>query len=313
MSIPLSNRSRQRMYKRRKRSRGLSRRRSQNRFKTKANKQTKQRNKAKERCLRSDRSNKIWDWMSFLTSECKNCPNGRHHSGNGGKIAEQWLIKTFKKLNFRVSTYPIFHNGKWLGTDNIIAKQKKSSRLAPLVVMAHYDHLGPGFPGADDNASGVACMLAVVLHANQQKTRRPIWALATTGEEDGLLGSKDIVERMVVPRDSIIVNLDMVGRRDNCLTCDGRSPAMKNLENILLSKDIGIKKSDIYSEPRWAGRADYSAFLDLEEYYPTVINFTVEDHDRYHTSSDILTDEYIDTIRINSLAKLIVRIANLDL
>lgn len=96
-----------------------------------------------------------------------------------------------------------------------------------IVVTAHYDHLGMGWPnpragdegrlhpGADDNASGVAVMLEVAkAMAAAGGGRRTVVFVATTAEESGMLGSKHYVEHPVRPREGIraAVNIDSVGR-----------------------------------------------------------------------------------------------------
>jgi hypothetical protein len=78
-----------------------------------------------------------------------------------------------------------------------------------VVVCAHYDHLGKGWPdvhagdegkihyGADDNASGVAVMLELVnLLTKSLEPDRTIVFVAFSGEESGLLGSKYYVKNM---------------------------------------------------------------------------------------------------------------------
>lgn len=92
---------------------------------------------------------------------------------------------------------------------------------APVVVGAHYDHLGieegERFPGADDNASGVSAMLEVAASLRRGFTpARPILFVAFSGEEAGLLGSTHFVNNP--PGDfetedfHSMVNLDAVGR-----------------------------------------------------------------------------------------------------
>ncbi len=96
-----------------------------------------------------------------------------------------------------------------------------------VVLTAHYDHLGMGWPnpragdegrlhpGADDNASGVAVLLEVArAMAAAGPPRRTIVFLAVTGEEAGMLGSRHYVDHPVRPRDGIraVVNIDSVGR-----------------------------------------------------------------------------------------------------
>jgi len=93
---------------------------------------------------------------------------------------------------------------------------------APVLVMAHLDHLGLGWPdvrtgnegrvhpGADDNASGVAVLLALARSLAAEPARpRPVLLAVTTGEEAGAVGARHLLGT-VAP--SSCVNLDSVGR-----------------------------------------------------------------------------------------------------
>jgi len=97
-----------------------------------------------------------------------------------------------------------------------------------VVVGAHYDHLGRGWPhvrsgdegrvhpGADDNASGVAVMLELArVLAGRGPPERSVVFAAFTAEEAGRLGSKHYVRHAgAYPPDGVIgmINLDTVGR-----------------------------------------------------------------------------------------------------
>jgi hypothetical protein len=97
-----------------------------------------------------------------------------------------------------------------------------------VLLTAHYDHLGHGWPdvrsgdegsiyyGADDNASGVAVMLELAnAFSEAPAPQRSIVFIAFTGEESGLQGSRYFAENpQPVPLDGIIgvVNLDTIGR-----------------------------------------------------------------------------------------------------
>lgn len=90
-----------------------------------------------------------------------------------------------------------------------------------VMVSAHYDHLGPTatgddriYNGANDNASGVASLLAVAEVLAAAPPRRSVLLVAFCGEERGLLGSKYYVEHPVRPLDAVVahVNLEMLGR-----------------------------------------------------------------------------------------------------
>jgi hypothetical protein len=85
-----------------------------------------------------------------------------------------------------------------------------------VVVGAHYDHLGDGHPGADDNASGVAVLLELARQmAGSGPGRRTVIFVAFAGEETGLAGSRAYVASTAewpVAKAIGMVNLDTVGR-----------------------------------------------------------------------------------------------------
>ncbi|MHC4669976.1 MAG: M20/M25/M40 family metallo-hydrolase [Planctomycetota bacterium] len=93
-----------------------------------------------------------------------------------------------------------------------------------VVVGAHYDHLGLGWPdvrqghegqvhpGADDNASGVAVLLELAtLLGRQHRPQRTLVFVAFAGEEWGRRGSRHYVANTGRPAFAM-VNLDTVGR-----------------------------------------------------------------------------------------------------
>ncbi len=106
-------------------------------------------------------------------------------------------------------------------TQNVIGFIKGTA--APdtfLVVTAHYDHLGmmgskTYYPGAHDNASGVAMLLDLARHFSlpENAPNYSMAFMAFGGEETGLLGSKIYTENPLFPLSQIkfLVNLDMVG------------------------------------------------------------------------------------------------------
>jgi hypothetical protein len=88
------------------------------------------------------------------------------------------------------------------------------------VFTAHYDHLGRigkdvYFPGANDNASGVASVLDLAKHyaSTGEKPKYSIAFMLFTAEEAGLIGSLYYSEHPLFPLEKIkfLFNLDMVG------------------------------------------------------------------------------------------------------
>jgi len=110
-----------------------------------------------------------------------------------------------------------------IGLKNVVGVLPgRNPQLPPVVLGAHYDHLGLGWPdthqgdlgkvhpGADDNASGVAVLLD--LARSGLKTERTLIFVAFTGEEAGLLGSRYFVATMRSAPPLALINLDTVGR-----------------------------------------------------------------------------------------------------
>jgi hypothetical protein len=108
-------------------------------------------------------------------------------------------------------------------TNNVIGRIRGSGSTGENVMfLAHWDHFGICRPegaadricnGAVDNASGVAMMIEVAGHlASGPRPARDILVMATTAEEEGLLGAEYFATHPVVPLQSIAaaINLDTV-------------------------------------------------------------------------------------------------------
>ncbi|HEX6650876.1 MAG TPA: M28 family peptidase, partial [Pyrinomonadaceae bacterium] len=89
-----------------------------------------------------------------------------------------------------------------------------------VIYTAHWDHLGIGAPnkngdtiynGAQDNATGVACVLAIAesIARMPQRPKRSSLFLFTTGEEQGLLGAEWYSKHPVVPLDKTAANVNL--------------------------------------------------------------------------------------------------------
>jgi peptidase M28-like protein len=97
------------------------------------------------------------------------------------------------------------------GSDPVLAREA-------VVYTAHLDHLGIGEPasgdaiynGAVDNATGVAGMLGVArAFSAGPRPPRSVLFVATTGEENGYLGSEYFARRPTVASESIVANINL--------------------------------------------------------------------------------------------------------
>lgn len=164
---------------------------------------------------------------------------------------------------------------------NVVGRIPGGSRAAQAVVItAHWDHLGTNaaaaqgddaiFNGAVDNASGIAGMLATAaaLQAHRQgggHLERSVLFIATTGEEQGLLGSRYWVDHPAVALGEIagVVNLDS-------MNVDGPTPAItvmgagqSTLEDVLDEVARAQGRSLVPDEHPEAGsyyRSDHFSF-----------------------------------------------------
>ena len=124
----------------------------------------------------------------------------------------------------------------------VIPGRNADRKEESVVLSAHYDHLGLGWPdakagnkgkihnGADDNASGVAVLLELArnLGKSMEPARSVVFA-AFTAEEAGLLGARNYVKNMQrYPLGKVMgnLNIDTVGRLgDNKLLVLGSTSA----------------------------------------------------------------------------------------
>jgi aminopeptidase N len=155
--------------------------------------------------------------------------------------AAQYIANAFKEAGLETVSAKEDYFQKWThsfkdkgATDltNVVGlipgSDERYSR-EPIVLTAHYDHLGKGWPdvhagdeglihyGADDNASGVAIMLELARNlVKTAKPVRPIYFVACTAEEAGLIGSRYFVEQFIKEHDGAKpfanLNLDTNGR-----------------------------------------------------------------------------------------------------
>ena len=168
-----------------------------------------------------------------------------------------------------------------------------------LVITAHYDHLGVRngvvYPGADDNASGIAALLAVARHVKAHPLRHPVLIVALDAEELGQQGAKAFLARPPRPIRELAlnINLDMVSRNDrNEIFAAGthHSPwLMPILDEV--QRRARVKVSYGHDRPATGrgARDDWTMLSDHGAFHQAGIPFVyfgVEDHADYHAPSD---------------------------
>ena len=124
-------------------------------------------------------------------------PEANHEAGS-------WIAGMFAGWGYEVQRQGPF--------SNIIALPRHAG-AGTMLVGAHYDSV-PSTPGADDNASAVAAMLACAKICSSLSSPPNICFAAFNREEDNLAGSRDFVDHFLPDADftvTIAHILEMVG------------------------------------------------------------------------------------------------------
>lgn len=163
--------------------------------------------------------------VEFLASDTL---EGRRGGTDGARAAAAYLASQFRSFGLKPAAEGFRQEFGDLGMQNIVAVWGDAkSGLAPIVVSAHYDHVGTGgkgtkkendgliHNGADDNASGTALVLEVAEACSSLPApARPVVFALWDGEEQGLIGSGEYAkaheEAGTLP--SLAIVCDMIGR-----------------------------------------------------------------------------------------------------
>lgn len=239
---------------------------------------------------------------------------GRRSGTPGNAKARAWLLTQFRALKLQPLgddyqlPFTFERNGAKVHGVNIGGVCRGTGSKDPkdngaMVLTAHYDHLGvrdgATYHGADDNASGVAVLLALARQCAQSPWMHDALFIAFDAEEQGLQGARAFVAAPPVPRErlAINVNFDMVARGDKReLYAAGTShrPALKPLLDgaakratvtLRLGHDSGGGQDD------WTTQSDHGAFHNAGIPF---VYFGVEDHPDYHKPTD--TADKIDPV-----------------
>lgn len=262
---------------------------------------------------------------------------GRATGTPGGLRARQWIVDQFAAigmapLNGSEYAQPFVVEQRELrailpggrpfrtvaGGANVIGRiAGRDPDTAAIVVTAHYDHLGLHdghiYPGADDNASGVAVLLAAARHFAARPARRPIVFGALDAEEIGLHGARALVRSPLLPRRSIAlnINLDMVSRSAareiyaaGAYHSPWLAPVLADVQRragvrLLLGHDRPSHLSGGLED--WTHASDHGPFHDANVPF---VYFGVEDHPDYHRPTD--TVDRIDPEFFGAVADMVI-------
>ncbi len=195
---------------------------------------------------------------------------------------------------------------------NLLAGIKGINQDETIIISAHYDHLGMYkgelHRGANDNASGVGCILEVMRRLVQENLagttpRTNVVAVFWGAEEMGFLGSKYFVKNPVIPLSNIkaVINFDTIaaGSKEDFIFWTTKENSLTEIIKTIAQRNgARIEKDDSKGH-----KSDDSSFLDTGIPAITVLsrdwlwkNHTPEDditiinEEKFELACDILYD-----------------------
>jgi aminopeptidase YwaD len=134
-----------------------------------------------------------------------------------------------KALGGVPKSFSVQIENKWIkkfDAVNVVGMVKGTAKPDSFIVCtAHYDHLGGMgkdiyFPGANDNASGIALLLNLARYYSKNPARYSMVFIGFAGEEAGLIGSKYFTENPLIPLKNIrfLLNTDLAGTGEEGIT-----------------------------------------------------------------------------------------------
>jgi hypothetical protein len=232
---------------------------------------------------------------------------------NANATPSSFPLKTIAKIDIKTSYSPN------KPTPNIVAifeGTDKKLKNEYIILGAHLDHVGSQgndliYPGANDNASGVATLIEIadVLKKAKIKTKRSIVFVVFSAEESGMHGSINFVENSPIELDKTIamLNFDCVAQGDSIAL--GGKLSFPNLWEIAKELDKSLTKN-LSINTFGGGGADAEAFY--QKGIPTLYFNTSAGYKYLHLPTD--TPETLNPYLFERLTKLglatIIELAN---
>lgn len=234
--------------------------------------------------------------------------DGRGTGTRGAAIARSYITDRFTEIGLtpvyegyaRDFTYTTNNSDEEREGTNLVGLIEGTGEDGPvMVITAHYDHMGNCggeiCNGADDNASGVAAMIAVAGALVADRPEHDVYIVALDAEEVGLRGARALVADFPVPLEQVAlnINLDMLAIND-----ENELPAAGAFHFPFLRERIeragAIAPAQLiqgYDSPEWGPQGDWTYSSDHAAFHDAGIPwiyYGVDFHEHYHQP----TDEY---------------------
>jgi Zn-dependent M28 family amino/carboxypeptidase len=226
----------------------------------------------------------------------------------GGRKAQQYIVSRYQEIGldgwrgeYRHQFSMRHRDGRDISdaTNLVGVIEGTATNGRYIVITAHFDHLGEHdgkiYNGADDNASGVAGLLAAATYFKANPLPVGLIFAALDAEEGGLRGAHALVAQMdslgVLESVVMNINMDMISISEaGELYAVGTHhyPFLKPvIEEVAAASPIkllmGHDTPDLPPGDDWTNASDHAAFHRKAIPF---IYFGVEDHPYYHKPED---------------------------
>lgn len=235
----------------------------------------------------------------------------------GNVKAHQWIADQFRAIGgLEVSTHTFNYSPGTL--DNVVAIKRGRRPTDVVIVGAHSDSTA-GYsnsakaPGADDNGSGVAGVLAIARAVAPLDLRDTVIFCAFNAEEVGLVGSKALARKFANDGDlkiKAMLNLDMIAdcRDDNNVALIGNTASnwLIDLMKSVALTYVKLESTCLYNSKIWY--SDHSSFWNIGVPALLSIEGYPEMTPHYHKVTDTvsnLSSSFMEKVARANLAALL--------
>jgi len=253
----------------------------------------------------------------------------RHSKSSLINEASDWILSELKGLGYKEVIYHRFNetiDNEKFELKNIVC-EKKGMDDKVIMICAHYDSRMENLkdsasraPGANDNASGVCAIMEIAKVLFNEKLEHSLQFVLFSGEEQGLLGSKNYAKYIKDNRINLyrLINLDMIGyphlnpgtviiERDN--NPDPSHNAVKENDDKSIQFGEVMKEMTSYTDLQFHLDSMYDSDYEPFEAEGYVVigayDGSAETNNlHYHSSSDL--PSFIDWNYLTSVTKLVL-------
>ncbi len=221
--------------------------------------------------------------------------DSKHISQPGNALAQTYLTDTYRSFGLQDVRRQQFEargavNQPTIPTANILAVLPGTTHPELVyVISSHFDSRAQG-PGADDNTSGTSVLLETARVLASRPQAATIIFASLTGEESGLLGSREFVRvaKTENMRLAGVLNNDMVGwandqRLDNTIRYS--NPGIRDLQHAAAIQFSNLITYDAFYYKSTDAQAFYDGYGDV---VGGIGSYPVLGNPHYHQPHDVL-------------------------